>query len=434
MNSCARLDPRLISERGMSVRIVRTAAICGLILYYGVIPIEFVITGQFRVSNDIFEVDLNSSVILDSILVVGFAFTGFLCGTQLLARTTRTRYIHARESGECAARIAAVVLSAFLVAAFSSGAFQKSVSVESAATLDSDPGIASSSLLLTAAAAVSSVALSFDALGRLARFRVAILALLVIAIGGLGLLLGDKDPFGAAVLAFIGSLAFRTRNRLVSGLLSVGICISGLLVVPAASAAKFWLFGIEPSISQMFTRPSRSDPGGAFAMMASAMERSIPLEMAGYNPVGSLSADLASVVPKWLWLERPQSPGASLSRFLMGSSYAEGYGVGYSPYLDLYCALGVLGIFISGVVIGLMVSVVLVAARVVDRRGVLECCCALVSFYVIIVSQRLSLVGSVKQLVYYNVIVISAFIISLGVKHILSSGRYVASGRPVPWL
>ncbi len=395
-------------------RTVRIAMFCGLVLYYGVIPLEFLATGAYVIKNDFMDTELAARSLIDGPTVVFLAFLGFWLGTRPLSLINRNVMIRPSDLGSCASRIAVILIVVFAMLATRTSIFLKATDVEMAATSDSDYGVASNSLVLTAAAAAAGVAAMSFALNPATRPRSALWLVLVLMLGGLGLRLGDKDPMGAAVFMGIASFALWLRGHFLPTIVACSLCVAGLLALSAASMVKFLLFGIAPDLSRLLTRPSSSDPGGAFAIMVTSMDCSVPLGMPGYNALAAISNDLGSSVPQWIWSGRPQPPGASLASFLMGSTYVEGYGVGYSPYVDLYCALGPVGIILAGLIIGWAVTLLLRIAAYVDSSGRLLAVCAMISFYVIVVCQRLSLMGSLKQLIYYNAATITAFLIVVG--------------------
>jgi hypothetical protein len=72
------------------------------------------------------------------------------------------------------------------------------------------------------------------------------------------------------------------------------------------------------------------------------------------------------------------------------------------------------GIILAGLIIGWAVTLLLRIAAYVDSSGRLLGVCAMISFYVIVVCQRLSLMGSLKQLIYYNAATITASLIVVG--------------------
>jgi hypothetical protein len=60
--------------------------------------------------------------------------------------------------------------------------------------------------------------------------------------------------------------------------------------------------------------------------------------------------------------------------------------------------------------IGGLITILLRLAKRADSSGGLVVVCGLVTFTVLVVGQRLSMMGAVKQLLYYNGILISAYI------------------------
>lgn len=404
---------RVIGMQPQIRRTVRIAMLCGLVLYYGVIPVEFLLTGTYRVKSDFVDYDLASRALLDGPIVVALAFLGFWLGTIPLGRVGRNAMIRASSLGACAAEIATVLILAFAVLATRTEVFSKASSAEMAATLNNDHVVGFNSLVLTASAAAASIAAASFALSATTRRKSVVWLILGLVLGGIGLRLGDKDPIGASCFRVIASFAMRLRGNVLAAVVAGALCVAGLLAIPAASAVKFMFFGIDPDLSQLLALPSSSDPGGAFAIMATAMAGSMPLDMPGYNALAAILNDLGSAVPQSIWSSRPQTPGATLASFLMGSSYLEGYGTGYSPYVELYCALGHVGIAVAGLMIGWMVTLLLRIAAHFDSTGRLVQVCAAISFYVLVASQRLSLMGSLKQLVYYNATAIAAFLFLL---------------------
>jgi hypothetical protein len=387
--------------------------LCGLILYYGVIPIEFLFTGEYRVKNDFIDAELSARSLIDGPSVVVLAFLGFWLGTKPLASVNGKMMIRASDLGTCAAGIATVLVVAFAMIATRTNITSKLISSEMAATADNDYAVAFNSLVLTAAAAAAGVtAASYAVTAATRRLSIAWL-MLVFVLGGIGIRFGDKDPMGASVFMFIASFALWLRGNILSTIVACSLCVSGLFALPAASMVKFMFFGIAPDLSLLLIRPSSSDPGGAFALMATAMDSSVPLGLPGYSALISISNDIGSAVPQWIWSGRPQPPGAEIASFVMGSSYVEGFGIGYSPYLDLYCAIGHIGIIVSGLTIGLAVTLLLRIAAYVDSTRRLVQVCAVISFYILVASQRLSLMGSLKQLLYYNATTIAAFLFVL---------------------
>jgi hypothetical protein len=385
--------------------------LCGLILYYGIIPLEFLITGDYRVRNDFLDAELAIRSLIDGWAVVICAFLGFWLGTQSLARLGRNEMVRASTLGACAARMAMVLIAAFLTLALFTGISSKASDVELSSTMDTSYDVAFNSLVLSAASAVSAVAALGYAYNATTRRRSAMWVLAVLVSGGIGLSFGDKDPLGASVFMCIASLALWLRRRAVATMVACSLCIAGLFAISAVSMVKFMLFGINPDLSLLLVRPSNSDPGGAFALMATAMEHGRPLGMTYYEPLVGIWQDVCSAVPRFIWSSRPRSPGTELASFLMGPTFVEGYGVGYSPYLDVYCAFGYAGIAVAGAIMGWAVALLLRLAACVDSTGHLVLVCAMINFYVLVVSQRLSLVGSLKQLLYYNATTISVFFI-----------------------
>jgi len=404
---------RVIRSGPHACRIVRAAMLSGLILYYGVIPFEFLVTGEYRVQNEFLNTELAARSMIDGLAVVILVFFGFWFTTRPLALMNHN-VVRVSEVGVCASGVATVLVIAFFALAMRTGIFLKATSVELAATLDNTYGVAFNSLVLTAASAACAVAVAWYAFDAATRRKSALLLLAVVALGGLGIQFGDKDPLGAAVFMFIASLSMRLRGRFLPLMVACALCVGGLFALSAVSMVKFMFFGIEPDLSLLLLRPSSSDPGGAFALMATAMDGSAPLGMADYNPLVSMWGDVGSAVPHWIWANRPQSPGALLASSLMGSAYVEGYGVGYSPYLDIYSGLGPIGLVIAGMIIGWAVTRLLRIAARIDSTGRLVLLCASMNFYVIVACQRLSLMGSLKQLLYFNAAAISAFLIVLG--------------------
>jgi hypothetical protein len=403
----------MIGAWPQTCRTLRIAMLCGLVLYYGVVPIEFLFTGEYRVKNDFIDFELSARSLIDGPSVVVLAFLGFWLGTTPLARVNRKAMIRASDLGTCAASIAKVLVVAFFVIAARTEISNKSINVELAATSDNDYAVGFNSLVLAAAAAASGVTAASYAFGAATRRQSILWLILVLILGGIGLRFGDKDPMGASVFMFIASFVLWLRGNVLSTIFACALCVGGLFALPAASMVKFMFFGIDPDLSLLLIRPSSSDPGGAFALMATAMDSSVPLGLPGYSGLSSISNDIGSAVPRWLWSGRPQAPGAEIASFVMGSSYVEGFGIGYSPYLDLYCALGHIGIIAAGLTIGSMVTLLLRIAAYVDPTSRLMQVCAVISFYVLVVSQRLSLMGSLKQLLYYNATTIAAFLLVL---------------------
>ena len=298
-----------------------------------------------------------------------------------------------------------------------------------AATLDIDPVVGFNSLLLTASTAVASIAAASFALSAGTRRKSAGWLISSLVLGGIGLQLGDKDPIAASCFMVIASFAMWLRGNILAASVACALCVAGLLALPAASMAKFLLFGIDPDLSLLVLPPSSSDPGGAFAVMATALDGS---GLLGFGEVDALAAilnDLGSAVPKAIWSDRPQTPGDALARLLMGSNYIEGYGIGYSPYVDLYSAVGFVGITLAGLIIGWTVTLLLRIASQVDGSGQLLQVCAAMNFYVLVIGQRLSLTGFLKQLVYYNAVALTAFLFYLLCNSMRRSLRYGTDNR-----
>ena len=60
--------------------------------------------------------------------------------------------------------------------------------------------------------------------------------------------------------------------------------------------------------------------------------------------------------------------------------------------------------------IGGLITLLLRVAKRADSSGGLVVVCGLVTFTVLVIGQRLSMMGAVKQLLYYNTILILAYL------------------------
>ena len=392
-------------------RVVRIGMICGLFLYYCVIPIEFLVTDEYKVSNEILNIELTKRSLVDGPFLALLAFFGFFLGTQSLVLTQMNLKICLSKAGESAAQVATLLLAGVVVLSPFTGILGAAASVEVAATISSNsPAVGINSLLLTATAATSAAAMTLYFFNPATRRKSVWWLLWAAATSALGMKLGDKDPAGAVALVCIASLAFRLRGKVISTMVVCLLCVAGLFAIPAASHLKFSLFGIEPDLSLLWVRPSNSDPGGAFAIMSSAMDQNAPLGNRDYNAIISIIEDFLSFVPAWIYAERPPDPGSSVANFLMGPNYIKGYGTGYSPYVDFYCAFGLIGPVIIGILIGGLITLLLRVAKRADSSGGLVVVCGLVTFTVLVIGQRLTMMGAVKQLLYYNTILILAYL------------------------
>ena len=392
-------------------RVLRIGVIAGLFLYYCVIPIEFLVTDEYKVTNDFLKIELPKRSLIDGPLLALLAFFGFFLGTQSLMRTQLNFKIHLSKAGESAAQVATLLLVGVIVLTPFTGILNSTASSEDAVMIvNSSRLVAINSLLLTATAATSAAAMTLYFFNSATRRKSAWWLLWAAAISFLGMKIGDKDQVGAVALVCIASLALRLRGKVLSTMVACLLCVAGLFAVPSSSLFKFSLHGIEPDFSRFLVLPSSSDPGGAFAIMSTAMDQDAPLGNPDYSALNSISDDLLSFLPGWIYPERPADPGTSIAKFLIGPKYVKGYGVGYSPYVDFYCALGLIGPVLIGMLIGGLITILLRLAKRADSSGGLVVVCGLVTFTVLVVGQRLSMMGAVKQLLYYNGILISAYI------------------------
>ena len=392
-------------------RVVRIGMICGLFLYYCVIPIEFLVTDEYNISNDILNIELTKRSLVNGPFLALLAFFGFFLGTQSLVRTQMNLKICLSKAGESAAQVATLLLAGVVVLSPFTGMLGAAVSAEAAATISSNsPAVGINSLLLTATAATSAAAMTLYFFNPATRRKSAWWLLWAAATSALGMNLGDKDQAGAVALVCIASLTLRLRGKVLSTIVVCLLCVAGLFAIPAASLLKFSLFGLEPDLSRLWVRPSNSDPGGAFAIMSTAMDQDAPLGNRDYSAIVSIREDFLSSTPAWIYPERPADPGSSLANFIIGPKYVKGYGVGYSPYVDFYCAFGFIGPVIIGMLIGGLITLLLRVAKRADSSGGLVVVCGLVTFTVLVIGQRLSMMGAVKQLLYYNTILILAYL------------------------
>ena len=391
-------------------RVIRIGMICGLFLYYCVIPIEFLVTDDYNVTNDLLKIELTKRSLVDGPFLALLAFFGFFLGTQSLVRTQLNFKICLSKAGESAAQVATLLLAGLIVLTPFTGILGSTASVEDAViTTANSRVVAINSLLLTAAAATSAAAMTLYFFNSATRRKSAWWLLWTAATSALGMKMGDKDQVGAVALVCIASLALRLRGKVLSTMVACLLCVAGLFAVPSASLFKFSLFGIEPDFSLFWVPPSNSDPGGAFAIMSTGMDQDAPLGNPDYSPIISIREDILSFVPAWLYPERPDDPGSLIANFIMGPKYVKGYGVGYSPYVDFYCAFGVIGPVLIGILIGGLITLLLRLAKRADSSGGLVVVCGLVTFTVLVIGQRLSMMGAVKQLLYYNSTLILAY-------------------------
>jgi hypothetical protein len=241
----------------------------------------------------------------------------------------------------------------------------------------------------------------------------------MMTLGGIGFLAGDKNILGSGVLGLVFGLASQARTTPRMLAISVVLASIALIASGPVNTLKYWLYGVSPD-SWVPMPPSRLDPSTPFVLTVASWKNMEEIGVSSFDSSEAILADISILVPRVVGADRGKSGALVVAEELMGKSYFEGAGYGYSPYIDLIAALGPWGAFLSAFT---LTALLLICHRVLIT--VLGPAFGLLSAGLLaslaVFAHRMTLFGAAKACIYSVCIVIACGISGIALKGLLAN-------------
>jgi hypothetical protein len=392
------------------------SAICAAFLYWLIIPIEYLISGEVSIISwdlklylgpveVIRGIELSLSICLGAFIVSIVRQKLFANKNIFITPITFYNAIH-----NCA--VGTIII--FLIMLPFTDFIYKFRSLEEAQTLDDFAALNGLvSFLLSLCGLLSGLA-------AIIKYRVSQSqhylwwVIIAIACSAVGVFSGDKNACAFTFLGFLFGFIYFINGKCKSILAALILSLFGLFSSAPINALKFWIFSdFQDDSIRWFVPPSRMDPSTPFALTINAYSNFKDLNISNFNALDNFINDILLLIPRFVIESRPSSGAADIAMELMNINYKPGYGFGYSPYIDLIVIAGDIGPFILTILIFCFFYICLYFATKFISDSGFSALITVVLSCVFIISQRATLGGTLKISIYCTVILILTYKVGL---------------------